>query len=365
MQKQIVHHNLVTEHLLFHPLFRTNSIKQCHLQFYGTYFPLLIFSMETVWQTHFPKDKEHYWNLQISSTAHGGKSPQIPSYQMPCHSCRLIIGRTNLKDTPLNPGPKNLPRANEDNNGRGEHERDGSQTNEYWQRFASKSLQIDPTLVGKNNKKKKKIQQKQPIACCRQKQQIQQTQPRWYEQGKETDVCTWAPILLDSSRLADGGASAERTETISSGSTAEEPKQNETKREGIEKRGPKTYLASPRLVSSPQEQNNSFFFFAFACVFVRLIGGRRRDARHRRRGGSKGNAGRSHESVAAGNRARCQCRGFRGSQPSVQLVTWFVWLKDRWADLLGPHGKGCTVHGLGQDRWNYGVVVYRYNCCFF
>lgn len=75
---------------------------------------------------------------------------------MPCHSCRLIIGRTNLKDTPLNPGPKNLPRANEDNNGRGEHERDGSQTNEYWQRFASKSLQIDPTLVGKNNKKKKK-----------------------------------------------------------------------------------------------------------------------------------------------------------------------------------------------------------------
>lgn len=73
---------------------------------------------------------------------------------MPCHSCRLIIGRTNLKDTPLNPGPKNLPRANEDNNGRGEHERDGSQTNEYWQRFASKSLQIDPTLVGKNNKKK-------------------------------------------------------------------------------------------------------------------------------------------------------------------------------------------------------------------
>lgn len=33
--------------------------------------------------------------------------------------------------------------------------------------------------------------------------------------------------------------------------------------------------------------------------------------------------------------------------------------------MLGPHGKGCTVHGLGQDRWNYGVVVYKYNCCFF
>jgi hypothetical protein len=262
MQKQIVHHNLVTEHLLFHPLFRTNSIKQCHLQFYGTYFPLLIFSMETVWQTHFPKDKEHYWNLQISSTAHGGKSPQIPSYQMPCHSCRLIIGRTNLKDTPLNPGPKNLPRANEDNNGRGEHERDGSQTNEYWQRFASKSLQIDPTLVGKNNKKKNPAKTTDRVLPSK---ATNPTDPTTMIRTREGDGRVYLspdpPRLLATGRRRRVG----REETISSGSTAEEPKQNETKREGIEKRGPKTYLASPRLVSARTKQQ-----FFFLCVRVRI-----------------------------------------------------------------------------------------------
>lgn len=95
------------------------------------------------------------------------------------------------------------------------------------------------------------------------------------------------PRLLGNWQTAARGERED--ETISSGSTAEEHRRNQTKREGIEERDPKTYLASPRaLVAARTKQFFLFYFFACACVLVRLIGGRGRDARHRRRGGSKG-----------------------------------------------------------------------------
>lgn len=187
---------------------------------------------------------------------------------MPCHSCRLIIGRTNLKDTPLNPGPKNLPRANEDNNGRGDHERNGSQTNEYWQRFASKSLQIDPTLVGKNNKKKNPAKTTDRVMPSK---ATNSTDPTTTIRTREGDGRVYLspdpPRLLATGRRRRVG----REETISSGSTAEEPKQNQTKRNVRGLRRGVRKPTSRRLVSSRLRKNKTTVFFSLrsrAYLFV-------------------------------------------------------------------------------------------------
>ena len=138
--------------------------------------------------THFQEDKRHYWNLQIytqtekspilrvatkiaskqqtkhhpAPTAHGGKSRRFsPRIRCHRHSCRLISGRTNLKDTghapstPV-PGPKNLYRAQTRiPTGEREHERDCSQTN--GPEFATCCIQIPTDRSNPNGKNNKKI----------------------------------------------------------------------------------------------------------------------------------------------------------------------------------------------------------------
>jgi hypothetical protein len=76
-------------------------------------------------------------------------------------------------------------------------------------------------------------------------------------------VCVPDPRSSSTPRDWQTAARGEREEAISSGSTAEEPKRNETKREGIE-RDPKAYLASPRLVAARTKQK------LFFCVRVRI-----------------------------------------------------------------------------------------------
>jgi len=139
-------------------------------------------------------------------------------------------------------------------------------------------------------------------------------------------------------QLADGGAWGERGRNdlvrIDGGRTQTKP--NETWGdwgEGSEN--------LPRLASGPRRRKNkTIFFILFFCVRVRTCS----PDRWERKGREAPTSRRVKGQASTGPTRRWQretarrARGFRGSQVSSRWRD--PWLTDRWADLLGPHGKG-------------------------
>jgi hypothetical protein len=203
-------------------------------------------------------------------TAHGGKSPRFsPRIRCHSHSCRLISGRTNLKDTrpqPRCPVPKTFTARKLGYQRESESTREiaAKPTGQNSQRFASKSLQIDPTLMGKKITKKSSKNNRSRDAVKSNKS----NGPNHDDTNKgRRRTCVYLtrdpPRLLATGRRRRVGRERKRSRQDRRRKNPNETKRSVRGLRGIRK------PTSPRLASSPQEQNRNFFFLrARAYLFA-------------------------------------------------------------------------------------------------